>query len=871
MKRIFRIIIAATIMLILVSTPVLGAYTYYANILVQETDGNDYDYLPIIADVDNDYLSDNGYISLTGLDTRVLSGSTELPHMLSDDKVLFVPESTDAHSTSNYKYTLGNDGQPDFPIIVGNNGYITTADDANLELASEWEIEQSGYIDVTADTNKDLVIKPDAFRTYIQAAGTIRSTTLAIGAVFPTVDATNGGNEVINTTDHTINLPAGIVVADLLLVFLAMDGDEVITFPAGWTELFNDYDGFGGRFVCSYKVASGTEGATINVTTGNAQMSAHNTYRISGYSGVPEAGVRVIGADVNPDPPNFAPSWGNQSTLWLAVFGTDDGQQAVTVWPAGYGEGVNNRSNDAEGASVGSAQRNLAAAAENPGQFTIAGVLRWQANTVAIAPAFADANSVQIAGLSSGEHTITTYGIPDAELDFVPGTSDYVNLNVNNTPLDFTSEDFSIVVRVLTLDDLSVPRTLFACGDIDAVGGYQFFSYNNGKLTFQTNQVGVSQETRSAFGDFAVGGPYTVGATRSGASVKIFIDGVDKTDSAAAHIDPTTFGVRNPRIGTTYKSGVASNTYFYDGDIDEVAVFNKQLDDAEMLAIHNMYEAGGTLLVTDDVIGLWRLGENAGLTTYDATDNDIDGTLTGGPPGWVNKDDILAIADEDTDYIAEDYDTQAGVPDTGFDWVWNRNNVMPYTIYDKLSTAIGGWSLKLWYQPISMIIGTNLDDREGTDIGETGTAEEDGIITWGTNPAGIDISVGSLVSSSQPTISPAGEEEALDIVPEGSVPSGGTVDTVALQENPLYPIVQLINEHTGYTEEQIWFIGATLIILIAMGLAIARMPNHLLLAGIVGLVFAGFFTAMGIYQWWMMLIFGFMFIASLIMERKPVL
>ena len=61
-------------MLVMVSGTVLAAYSYYATVQVQETGGNSYDYLPVIVDNDNDYLADNGYMSLTGLDTRVLSG-----------------------------------------------------------------------------------------------------------------------------------------------------------------------------------------------------------------------------------------------------------------------------------------------------------------------------------------------------------------------------------------------------------------------------------------------------------------------------------------------------------------------------------------------------------------------------------------------------------------------------------------------------------------------------------------------------------------------------------------------------------------------------------------------------------------------------
>jgi len=162
-KKILKIALLASVTLVLISGPIFAAYSYYVTIQVQETDGISYDYLPIIADIDNDFLANNGYMSLTGLDTRILSGSTPLKHMVADDKVLFVPPSTDGNSTGNYKYTLGNSLLSDFPIIVGDGGYITVADDATLELADDFEIEISGYVDTDADSNKNLVYKKDAF------------------------------------------------------------------------------------------------------------------------------------------------------------------------------------------------------------------------------------------------------------------------------------------------------------------------------------------------------------------------------------------------------------------------------------------------------------------------------------------------------------------------------------------------------------------------------------------------------------------------------------------------------------------------------------------------------------------------------------
>lgn len=60
---------------------------------------------------------------------------------------------------------------------------------------------------------------------------------------FPQVAAVNGGNNNVDSTDHTVNLPASIGAGDLLLVFFASDsdGDPIITFPESWTELFQSW------------------------------------------------------------------------------------------------------------------------------------------------------------------------------------------------------------------------------------------------------------------------------------------------------------------------------------------------------------------------------------------------------------------------------------------------------------------------------------------------------------------------------------------------------------------------------------------------------------------------------------------------------
>ena len=202
---------------------------------------------------------------------------------------------------------------------------------------------------------------------------------------FPQVAAVNGGNNTGSGTSHTVNLPAGIEAGDLLLVFFASDGTPTITFPGGWTELFqtsNDSVGFGAW----YRIADGEEGATITVTTSASEMTAHTSYRITGYSGTPEVGTRVPGFSCYPDPSSLTPSWEAKDTLWFACEGNNK-DSTVGAYPTNYTNGRNDYAFNLQGVSVGSARRELNAVSEDPGTFTISFSSQWIATTVAIQPA----------------------------------------------------------------------------------------------------------------------------------------------------------------------------------------------------------------------------------------------------------------------------------------------------------------------------------------------------------------------------------------------------------------------------------------------------------------------------------------------------
>jgi hypothetical protein len=409
----------------------VGDALYTADIVAVNTGTATTD-VAAVCDINTDALIDGKFVTSDLLNTAIqTSGGADIAYMpgVDDDPWVVWISSIGQNEQKNYVFYCGGPAMQTGLCYFPDSGGMTTADnDVSLELGNNFTIEQKGYIDTSAGASKNLVYKDGAFRTYVSALNSIisevtfpgsvspysstsdgyiyafngtyatvqaaASGTVSAGATtfnigqkygsFPTVAAVNGGNNTSNSTNHTVNLPSGIVSGNLLLVFFVSDGNPTITFPGGWTQLFQTVYNTTVKFGAWYRIADGTEGATITVTTSASEMSAHTSYRITGYNGVPEVGTSATGITANPNPPSLAPSWGSQATLWLAACGHDYGVDTVSAYPTNYTDGRNDRSNNLDGVGVGTARRSLIAASEDPGTFTLSGANAWVANTVAV-------------------------------------------------------------------------------------------------------------------------------------------------------------------------------------------------------------------------------------------------------------------------------------------------------------------------------------------------------------------------------------------------------------------------------------------------------------------------------------------------------
>jgi len=213
----------------------------------------------------------------------------------------------------------------------------------------------------------------------------------------PSIVNTATTNWTSETTTPVVNLPSSIIAGNLLLAHIRVADAGGITWPAGWTELWeSNADASNDEASMAWRKANGAEPATITLASGNAKFAAQ-AWQISGAADPtitpPVFAGPATGTSINPDPPSLTPPGGSQAFLWLAVGGWEGEQTSPPVgFPAGYtlnqmGASSGTAGGDTSNCRVASAAVQLTAATQDPGTFLISALDDWMATTVAIYPA----------------------------------------------------------------------------------------------------------------------------------------------------------------------------------------------------------------------------------------------------------------------------------------------------------------------------------------------------------------------------------------------------------------------------------------------------------------------------------------------------
>ena len=188
------------------------------------------------------------------------------------------------------------------------------------------------------------------------------------------------------------SLPAGVAAGDLVFAFIFRDvtaNDPTITWPGSWQPL-EAYAGTHFAVYIGYLVASGGE-TTVQPTFPISERGMAIAVRIAAadWHGTtpPEISTVVDGASANPDPGSLAPSWGAEDSLWIVVAGADSfGLVAPTAYPANYNDNQLSQHTQTSSGHGAIATRELNAASEDPGAFTLGISESWGAWTIAVRP-----------------------------------------------------------------------------------------------------------------------------------------------------------------------------------------------------------------------------------------------------------------------------------------------------------------------------------------------------------------------------------------------------------------------------------------------------------------------------------------------------
>lgn len=193
---------------------------------------------------------------------------------------------------------------------------------------------------------------------------------------FPTVAASSSGNSGGKRTSHTITLPAGIAAGNVLVLFFYANGAVAGSTPAGWTAAV------AGRLF--WRLATGSEGSTLTITTASSVGSAFAAYRLTGAGPDPVGGlVSASGTSTHPQAGALATGV-SKDYLWLSAIGWD-GNVSLSV--AGYPDDLEtSRYANVNGGGAALSSRSFTGTSSTDSVGTLSASTDWVAYNVAIRP-----------------------------------------------------------------------------------------------------------------------------------------------------------------------------------------------------------------------------------------------------------------------------------------------------------------------------------------------------------------------------------------------------------------------------------------------------------------------------------------------------
>ena len=768
----------AVLAILTFATIALAAYV--ANILLINTSNTTYSLIGINVSTNIDYMAANSFFDNSeGLDTRILSGSTELNHMLASDRIMFTHEAL-TNTSETLSFTTSNSELDSFPIIVGNSGNITVDDAPNLELADNFSIRFSAYIDTDEGTNKNIIHKPDALA-------------LTTGA------GTSGGVSFTFNADNYSSPTGG-------------------SGSVNWGNISRAYD----NNITTYAYVTAAASTRIDeLTLTNPSQTVYSIgyYRTGGNH---DNGLRLEL---------------RSNSAWVTILSDADltDGQWIDILLSDYIESSSLPLVDAMKWSFISDVTGV-----------VKGLNEFRYNTV---------EGLTVDGITSGLYEGEVTSVPVTA--FNGTTPTYFKNPVANYRI--TDQTGTIAGWVRTTD--TAQGTIFASADeAAATNSFKFAHLGNGRIFFNiysgTNYAFVGDDTFLNDGEW-----HLAVLTSDGEEWKMYLDNADLqvlTPLVGPGNDGVWFDELNNRDNVTIGATHSNHTIQakMTGDISDVTVYDTALSAENISEIYfKNYPSS--------IVNHWPLNEGIGTIGYDSV-GELD-LINSGGTDWNNQFMFLTIGDS-VDFYPDTVNVTS-ITDNSENWYLFQNNSIIYA--EDLSITTNTSGKQLYYAPTTITNGLSLTTANLTDRADNTTSNW-GLITWGENPNGIDVVMGSMIADYSIEEITAGTSP--DILPEigaTMVTTSDAAKTAALTGDPMLETAQLVetltNNRLPILLQYWWFyMGLAIIVFI---LVYSYFPN-LLLSGIAFDAIIGIGIAIGIYDWWVIAVLVIWTIGMAMIENR---
>jgi hypothetical protein len=189
-------------------------------------------------------------------------------------------------------------------------------------------------------------------------------------------------------TSFTVNLPTDRQVGELLCIMVTLDGNPTSSIT-GWSATGGVIAGTTVRAVRWLRTCDGSEGDTVNMTTGATTGFASIAFRITGWTGDSGTGIEqttLSSSSASPGCPVVTATWGAEDNLFLAFLHWDNGNTVSrTGTPGFFGSPVTVRSTHTGGVGIAMGSASSAVASNTSSQtWALSGSAPFCARTMVV-------------------------------------------------------------------------------------------------------------------------------------------------------------------------------------------------------------------------------------------------------------------------------------------------------------------------------------------------------------------------------------------------------------------------------------------------------------------------------------------------------